>query len=159
MRIKDPFKLVLSIAVCQMAGIVGSFFTSPAIPTWYASLQKPAFTPPSWVFAPVWVTLFTLMGISLYLVWTGGLDKKGVKTALSLFGIQLLLNALWSFLFFGLKNPFYAFIEIIFLWILIALTTAKFYGVSKRAAYPMVPYLLWVTFAAILNFHVWMLNG
>ncbi len=152
-------RLVSAIAICQLAGIVGSVFTFSAIPAWYASLAKPAFSPPNWIFGPVWLLLYTLMGISLYLVWNKGFKKRENRTALYLFGTQLALNSLWSILFFGLKNPFYALLEIIVLWIMIALTIRAFSRISGRAAQLLVPYILWVSFAAVLNFFVWRLNS
>jgi len=141
-----------------MAGIIGSFFTTPAIPNWYATLAKPSFTPPDSVFAPVWTTLFLLMGISLFLIWQkwGYIDT--MQQALILFGIQLLLNILWSVIFFGLHSPLAAFIEIIFLWISIALTIMVFFTISRIAGILLVPYILWVSFAAVLNFMIWRLN-
>lgn len=151
-------KLIFSIAICQLAGFIGSIFTSPSIPTWYASLNKPVFNPPSWIFAPVWTTLFFLMGVSLYLVWEKGLKEKKVKIALGFFSAQLLLNVLWSVIFFGLQQPLYAFIEIIILWTAILLTILKFYKISKPAAYLLMPYTLWVGFAAVLNYSLWMIN-
>jgi tryptophan-rich sensory protein len=158
MEIKKIFKLVFSIIICQLAGIIGSFFTSSSVSTWYTTLKKPSFNPPNWVFGPVWITLFVLMGISLYLIWTKGIKTKKARIALILFGIQLLLNILWSIIFFGLKSPFYAFIEIIILWIAILLTIMRFYKISKTAAYLLIPYLLWVSFAAIVNFSIFYLN-
>jgi translocator protein len=152
-------RLVVSFLVCQGAGAVGSLFTSPSIPTWYASLQKPNFNPPNWVFAPVWTILFLLMGISLYSVWSKGLRDKKVKTAVFIFAIQLILNMLWSFLFFGLQSPLYAFIEIIILWLVILLTITSFYKISKIAGYLLLPYILWVSFAAVLNFSILVLNS
>jgi len=151
-------KLVISIIICQLAGVVGSIFTSPSIPTWYASLQKPAFAPPNWIFAPVWITLFVLMGISLYLVWDRGWEKKEVKLAVSIFGVQLVLNALWSILFFGLQSPLYAFIEIIILWVAILITIIKFYQIFRSAGVILLPYIIWVTIAASLNYSIWILN-
>ena len=151
-------KLVVSILVCQGAGVVGSIFTSPAITTWYAQLQKPSFSPPNWIFAPVWTLLFLLMGVALYFVWSKGLEDKKVKTALFIFGVQLILNTLWSILFFGLQSPFYAFIEIIILWLAILLTIISFSRISKAAAYLLLPYILWVSFASILNFSILILN-
>jgi len=148
-------KVIISILICQMAGFIGSIFTSPSIQTWYVGLQKPAFAPPNWVFAPAWISLFTLMGISLYLVWN---KKKNIKTPLVLFSVQLVLNMMWSFLFFGLKSPFYALVEIIILWIAILLTIISFYKVSKRAGILLLPYILWVSFATILNYYIWLLN-
>jgi len=154
----DAKRLLVSIVVCQMAGVIGSFFTSPSIPTWYAMLEKPDFTPPGWVIGSVWITLFLLMGIALYLVWARGLETKGVKRALGVFSIQLILNILWSVVFFGLRNPFYALIEIILLWIAILITIIEFYRIDKKAGVLLVPYILWVTFAAFLNLKIWQLN-
>lgn len=151
-------KLVFAVVVCQLAGVLGSLLTSPQIPTWYATLQKPGFSPPNWLFAPVWIILFALMGISTYLVWNKGLENREVKTSLFIFGIQLALNVLWSFLFFGLQSPFYAFMEIIVLWAAIALTILSFFKVSKTAGLLLLPYILWVSFAMILNYYIWKLN-
>jgi len=151
-------KLLVAIVVCEMAGAVGSIFTFSAIPTWYATLKKPSFSPPNWLFGPVWLTLYTLMGISLYFVWSKGLKKEEVKNSIMLFGIQLFLNALWSFLFFGLHSTFYGLIGIAFLWFSIMVTIFKFYKISKNAAYLLLPYIAWVTFAMYLNYFVWILN-
>ncbi|MBU1111881.1 MAG: TspO/MBR family protein [archaeon] len=152
------WKLIISLVVCQLAGVIGSFFTVSSVSTWYLTLTKPSFNPPSWVFGPVWITLFFLMGISLYLVWNSYDKKKDTKIALSFFSAQLVLNSLWSIFFFGLRNPLLAFIEIIILWISILLTTIYFYKKSKTAAYLLIPYLCWVTFAALLNFIIFYLN-
>ena len=148
-------KLIVSILICQIAGIIGSIFTTPSITTWYADLQQPAFSPPNWVFGPVWITLYTLMGISLYLVWN---KKNNVKIPLTLFFIQLILNSIWSIIFFGLQNPFYALIEIIILWITILLTIISFYKISKKASLLLLPYIIWVTVATTLNYYIWILN-
>ncbi len=126
--------------------------------SWYDSLQKPFFTPPGWVFAPVWITLFTLMGIALYLIWESGTGRSEVKTALMLFGVQFALNVLWSFLFFGLRSPILGLIDIIILWVLIAATIRAFYGVKKSAAYLLIPYIAWVTVATALNGAIWLMN-
>ena len=152
-------KLAASIMFCLFAGLVGSFFTSPAIPGWFATLVKPAFSPPNWIFAPVWTILFVLMGISMYLVWNKGLQNRDVRISLFIFDIQLVLNVLWSFLFFGLRSPFYAFVEIIILWVVIAFTIQNFLKISRTAELLLVPYILWVSFAAILNFYIWNLNS
>jgi len=132
---------------------VGSIFTTPAIPGWYATLQKPSFSPPNFLFAPVWTTLYILMGISLALI----LNKKN-KTAIIFFVVQLVLNSLWSILFFGLKSPKLAFVEIIFLWLAILITILKFFKISKLAGWLFVPYLLWVSFASFLNLTIVKLN-
>ena len=151
-------KLVVALVACLAAGAIGSIFTAGAIPNWYAALNKPDLAPPNWVFAPVWTTLYILMGIAAYLVWDKGWKNKDVKVALDLFGAQLVLNIFWSIIFFGMKNPLYAFIEIIVLWLAIALTISKFNKIEKNAAYLMVPYIIWVSFAAYLNYSIWMLN-
>jgi len=153
------FKLIVSLIVCQLAGFVGSLFTTPSIPTWYASLAKPSFTPPNWVFSPVWISLFVLMGISLFLLWEKTLHYPGVRTAMFWFAVQLGLNMLWSILFFGLKSPFLALIGIIVLWIAIFLTILKSFRVSKLAGVLLLPYLIWVSFAAGLNYSIWTLNA
>lgn len=152
-------KLIISLIVCQLAGFVGSLFTTPSIPTWYAKLTKPSFTPPNWVFSPVWITLFLLMGISLFLLWEKTLHYPGVRTAMVWFAVQLVLNMLWSVLFFGLKSPFLALVGIIVLWIAIFLTILKSFRVSKLAGVLLIPYLIWVSFAAGLNYSIWTLNS
>jgi tryptophan-rich sensory protein len=157
-RLKEILKLVVSIIICESAGFIGSIFTTPAIPGWYAALVKPSFTLPNWVFAPVWTGLYLLMGISAFLVWRKGLDNRLVNSALRLFIIQLILNTFWSILFFGLRSPLLGFLEIIFLWVAILLTILRFFRVSKLAGILLLPYILWVSFAAILNFSLWRLN-
>jgi translocator protein len=149
-------KFILAIVICQVIGVIGGLFTASSIPTWYAALQKPSFNPPNWIFAPVWTTLYAMMGISLYLVWQK--MAKGSRQAIKIFMIQLALNLLWSVLFFYQKSPLAAFIEIIVLWAAILATIFFFYRISKPAAYIMVPYLLWVSFAAVLNFSIYILN-
>ncbi len=144
-------KLILSIGLCLGAGILGSFFTTSSIPTWYATLNKPVFSPPNWVFGPVWTILYFLMGISLYLVWT----KRTVPTV---FWIQLILNAAWSIIFFGFKNPTLALIDIVVLWISIFLTIKALYKINKLAGQLLFPYLAWVSFASILNLSIVLLN-
>ncbi|MCL5970621.1 MAG: tryptophan-rich sensory protein [Patescibacteria group bacterium] len=144
-------KLILSIGICLGAGVIGSVFTINAIRTWYATLNKPFFSPPNWIFGPVWTILYILMGISLYLVWVR------VKVPV-VFWVQLILNALWSIIFFGLKNPTLALINIIALWIAIVLTVKAFYKINKLAGNLLIPYLAWVTFAALLNLSIVILN-
>lgn len=156
--IKKIFKLIGCIFICQLAGIIGSLFTVTSINSWYSNLNKPIFNPPSWVFGPVWTLLYLLMGISLYIILRKGLKTRNQKRGVYIFGVQLALNSLWSILFFGLKSPLLAFIEIIFLWIAIMLSIIYFYKLSKTAAYLLVPYILWVSFAAVLNFSFILLN-
>lgn len=175
MRINNTLKLIIAIFVSELAGVIGSVFTASSIPTWYAGLNKPALNPSSWVFGPVWTTLFVLMGIAAWLVWrkldgkqrNGGIaavapglssnDKK-IKIALGIFVGQLVLNTLWSIIFFGLQNPGAAFVEIIFLWLAILATITVFARISRPAAWLLAPYILWVSFASYLNFAIWTLN-
>lgn len=149
-------KLLGFVLVSNLAGFIGGIFTSQSVSTWYLTLQKPVFNPPGWIFGPVWTLLYVLMGVAAFLAYRKGYKKA--KTALTFFFIQLFFNALWSFLFFGLKNPLLAFIEIIILWSLILVTTYHFYKIEKKAACLMVPYILWVSFAAVLNFFLYVLN-
>lgn len=157
-RTADILKLIAAIAVSQLAGIIGSVFTASSVGTWYVDLRKPGFTPPSWVFGPVWVTLYTLMGIAAWLVWRKGLEHRVVRVALVLFVVQLVLNALWSIIFFGARAPFAAFVEIILLWVAIVLTMAWFFKVSTWAGVLLVPYIVWVSYATVLNGFIWKLN-
>ncbi len=152
-------KLISAIAVCELAGILGSIFTASSVDTWYATLAKPELAPPNWVFGPVWTTLFALMGIAAFLVWRAGLKRRDVRIALGVGAVQLLLNFLWSVVFFGLRNPGAAFIEIVILWLAILATMIAFARVSRVAAWLLVPYILWVSFAAYLNFGIWMANA
>jgi len=147
---------VISILVSLSAGAIGGIFTTSAIPTWYTTLNKPGFNPPNWLFGPAWTILYILMGIALYLVWIQ--DKKNKKIAYIFFFTQLVMNALWSFIFFGAHDLGWAFVEIVVLWLAILGTTIAFYRILKPAAYLLIPYILWVTFASILNFAIWRLN-
>ena len=153
----DILKLAASIILCQLAGFLGSLFTIPAIPTWYATLKKPFFTPPDWIFSPVWISLYTLMGISLFFVWRKA-DHPKFKIASIFFFVQLILNSLWSVAFFGLKSPLLGLIDILLLWIATLLTILTFFKVSKFSGVLLIPYLLWVSFAMLLNFSLWVLN-
>lgn len=143
--------LIGFIAVAELAGGIGSFFTASSIPTWYAALAKPALNPPSWVFGPVWTTLYALMGIAAYLVW----KRRG---SLKRFWLQLALNTAWSPVFFGYKSPGLALIVIVAMWLAILATILGFKKVSKPTAWLLAPYLAWVTFATYLNWGIWHLN-
>ncbi len=158
MNLKQWLILLGFLVLSHMAGIIGSFFTVSEINGWYASLTRPAYSPPNWVFGPVWTTLYTLMGIAAFLVWRKGSRKGEVQIALVLFCIQLFLNTLWSIIFFGVHSLLGAFVEIMFLWFAILATIIFFAKVSRLAAWLLVPYLLWVGFAASLNFSFWRLN-
>lgn len=155
---RNFLKLITSVVACELVGILGAIFTTSAIPTWYATINKPFFSPPNWVFGPVWTSLYLLMGISLYLIWAKGLKKKSVKSAVNLFIAQLTLNFIWSPAFFGLKSPLFGLIVITFLWCFIVMTMKKFYPLSKMSFYLLVPYLFWVSFATILNASIFLLN-
>jgi len=144
-------KLAISILICQCAGIVGSFFTTRSIPTWYAFINKPTFTPPNWVFAPAWISLFTLMGIAAFLLWRKGLHTPGVKMALSIFFLQLTLNSLWSIVFFGCRSILGGLVVIVLLWLAILWMIKNFFAISKSAAALLIPYIAWVSFALVLN--------
>lgn len=146
------------MAICLSIGFLSSFATQSSITDWYVTLNKPSFNPPNWVFGPVWTVLYILMGIAAGVVWGKGFHHIWVKTALYHFGFQLLLNASWSIVFFGLKSPLAALIIITALLIMILLTMKWFNIVSKKAAMLLVPYLLWVAFATVLNFKIWQLN-
>ncbi|MFA5987380.1 MAG: TspO/MBR family protein [Candidatus Paceibacterota bacterium] len=152
------WKLIVAVFVSELAGIIGSIFTAPSVPTWYAGLVKPELNPPAWVFAPVWTTLFLLMGIAAFLVWKEGWEQKEIKVALGVFIGQLVLNTLWSILFFGLHSPGAALVEIIFLWVAILATIIIFSKISRPAAWLLAPYILWVSFAGYLNYSLWILN-
>jgi len=158
MKLNNFFKLVIAVVVSELAGVIGSVFTVSTIPNWYAGLVKPALNPPSWIFGPVWITLYFLIGVAAFLVWKAGWERKEVRKALGAFGIQLFLNAIWPIVFFGLRNPFLAFVEIIVLWLAILWTIFVFYKISRPAVYLLLPYILWVSFAAYLNYSIWMLN-
>jgi len=152
--------LAIFIIACEMAGIFGSLFTIQSIPTWYATLIKPPFAPPNWLFAPVWTILYALMGIAAFLVWEkkAGAQKKRAGAALNMFIIQLVLNALWSVVFFGMRSPLFGLIIILAMFFTIALTMWRFYYIDRRAFWLMVPYIAWVGFATLLNFYIFALN-
>jgi len=158
MKKSHIIKLVSSLLLVLLVGFLGSFFTSSSVNGWYQTINKPSFNPPSWIFGPVWTILYIMIGISLYLVWTKP-SKKSKKPAYIAFAIQLGLNFLWSILFFGNQNPAGAFIDIILLWLAILANIILVYKISKPAAYLLVPYWLWVSFASILNFTIWILNN
>ena len=150
--------ITIAVLICLLIGFLSSFATQSSVNDWYVGLIKPSFNPPNWIFAPVWTTLYIMMGIAAGIVWSKGFHHIWVKTALYHFGFQLLFNALWSIVFFGLKNPFWAFLVILVLLTLIMLTIKWFRVVSKAASYLLIPYLLWVCFATLLNYKIWELN-
>ena len=151
-------KLVAAIIICQGTGLLAGLATASSVSSWYTTLDKPGFTPPNWLFAPVWTALYFIMAIAAYLVWQKGIKAEGVKKALILFLMQLLLNGLWSIFFFGLRSPLLGLVDIIALIIVLTLTIFKFYKINKIAAYLLLPYLLWVLYATALNLAIVLLN-
>ena len=151
--------ITLSVLVCLAIGFLASIATQSSVNDWYVTLNKPSFTPPNYLFAPVWTALYIMMGVAAGIVWSKGYHHIWVKTALYHFVFQLLLNALWSIVFFGLKNPLGGMVVILALLTMIILTIKWFGVISKPAALLMVPYVLWVAFASALNYKIWELNG
>lgn len=152
-------RILVVVVTCLAIGYFSGMVTRSAIITWYPTLVKPSFNPPNWIFAPVWSMLYIMMGVAAGLVWNRiDHEKEAVKNALICFAVQLGLNALWSYLFFGLKNPLLAGVEIIVLWLMIYETYTKFAKINSIAGYLLLPYLLWVSFAMVLNGSIWWLN-
>lgn len=156
--IKDLPKLLISIVVCQTVGVLGAFLTSDSISNWYTTLNKPIFSPPNWIFGPVWTLLYLLMAISFYLIWKQNIKKQKSQKAINLFAAQLFFNFLWSPVFFGSRSPLSGLIIILTMWTLIILTIVEFSKLSKTAAYLLFPYLFWVSFATVLNLAIVLLN-
>ena len=152
----NTLRLIISILLPQVTGALGALVTISSVGSWYQTINKPSFTPPSWVFGPAWTTLYILMGIALFLIWKSNHPLK--KQALWLFGIQLFLNGIWSPAFFGLESPILGLVIIVPLWIMIVVCIKVFFQINKTASYLMVPYLLWVSFATALNGSIWYLN-
>lgn len=151
-------KLIISILIPLITGSIAGFFTTKGVDGWYAAAIKPSFNPPNWIFAPVWTALYILMGIALYLIWKSEAEKNIKQTALILFAVQLVLNFFWSFIFFSLQQTGWAFVEIIVMWLAIFFTILWFGKISSTAAWLLVPYISWVSFASLLNFYIWKLN-
>lgn len=153
-------RILVLVVTCLAVGYFSSLVTRLAVESWYPTIQKPSFNPPNWLFAPVWTILYIMMAVAGGLVWheINSPRKEEVKKSMLFFAIQLGLNALWSYLFFGLKNPLLALIEIVLLWLMIYETYIKFVKINKFSGYLFVPYLLWVSFAMVLNASIWWLN-
>lgn len=152
-------RIIYCVSICLFIGFLSGKVTQSSITTWYPTLIKPIFNPPNWVFAPVWTMLYIFMGIAAGLIWNEiNLKEKEVKQGLKFFVIQLALNALWSYLFFGLQNVFLAAIEVILLLLMIYETYIKFKPINKNAGYLLLPYMAWVSFASILTWSIWFLN-
>ncbi len=151
--------LVICVVICMMAGVIGSIFTTSSVTGWYTTIQKPSFNPPGWIFGPVWTTLYILMGIALWLVLRSGADASLVRPAVWVFAFQLALNAGWSIVFFGLHSPGWAFAVLAALWLLILASILLFWRISTAAGALLLPYIAWVSFAGVLNWAIWRLNG
>ena len=155
----DIVKLAVSVIICLVPGFVGAMINARAIPMWYAFINKPSFTPPNWVFAPVWTALYIMMGVALFLVWRKGVGLPGVKAAIVFFSVQLVLNGLWTPVFFGMRSPLFGLVVIALLAAALLFTIIRFYPISRAAALLLLPYLAWVGYATAINVGVLMLNS
>ena len=152
-------RIAIVVIICLAVGYLSGMVTRASITTWYPTLVKPSFNPPNWIFAPVWTSLYVMMGVAAGLIWNQiTTQKSAVTKALQFFIIQLVLNALWSYLFFGLHNLMLATIEVVLLWLMIFETYSQFAKINKTASYLMLPYLAWVSFASVLTASIWWLN-
>ena len=159
MKINNPIKFIISVLIPVGIGAISGLFTASNVQTWFVTVAKPSFNPPSWLFGAVWTTLYVMMGIAFFLVWKNETVQKSIKQkAIILFAIQMVLNFLWSFIFFQQHEIGWALVDIILLWNFILLTIFSFAPISKTAAWLLVPYISWVSFASILNFAIWQLN-
>ncbi|MBK6936983.1 MAG: tryptophan-rich sensory protein [Chitinophagaceae bacterium] len=154
----NTLKMIIAVAIPVIVGGLSGFFTVTGADSWYQTINKPSWNPPGWIFGPVWTTLYILMGIALFIVWKTDATGSVKKYAVLLFAAQMLLNFFWSFIFFSQQQPGWAFAEIVMLWILIFLTIFAFARINNTAAWLLVPYISWVSFAAILNYTIWQLN-
>jgi benzodiazapine receptor len=151
-------KFIVALMLPQAAGALGAVFSAAKVPIWYQTLLKPSFTPPGWIFGPVWGLLYIMMGLAFFFVWTADQGQKKTRFAISFFGIHLLINTLWSIVFFGLQSPWLGLITIIVLWLMITGLLVLFWRIRKLAGALMMPYWLWVTFASVLNYKIWQMN-
>ena len=153
-------RIAIVVIICLAVGYLSGIVTRASITTWYPTLVKPSFNPPNWIFAPVWTSLYVMMGVAAGLIWNQITTQKlAVTKALQFFTIQLVLNALWSYLFFGLHNLMLATIEVVLLWLMIFETYSQFAKINKTASYLILPYLAWVSFASVLTASIWWLNN
>lgn len=155
----NTLRLIIAIAIPLVVGFTSGYFTITGVGSWYQTIQRPSWNPPNWIFGPVWTTLYILMGIALYLVWKADVESRIKKNAVLFFALQLTFNFFWSFIFFNRQQPGWAFAEIVVLWILILLTIFAFAKINRLAAWLLVPYIAWVSFASILNYTIWKLNS
>ncbi|MEO0009282.1 MAG: TspO/MBR family protein [candidate division WOR-3 bacterium] len=150
-------KLLGSIVLPLIIGFAGSMFTRPSVDSWFATLKKPIFAPPNWLFAPAWTLLYIMMGIAFYLIWQQGYSVK-LRLAFAVYALQLILNLLWSLFFFGLHSPLLGFADIVILWIVVLINIILFYRLRRAAGLLLIPYILWLTFASVLNLSIVLLN-
>jgi len=155
---RQAIALAVSLGVCLGAAGIGSILTTPSLHPWYATLRKPPWTPPNWLFGPVWTALYLGMAVAAWLVWRQA-GFSPARLPLTLFALQLVLNVAWSGIFFGLRLPGAAFLEVVLLWLFILSTATAFWPVSRTASWLLVPYLTWVTYAAALNAAIWRMNA
>lgn len=154
----NTLKLIIAILIPLLVGATSGFFTVTGVGSWYQTLQKPSWNPPNWIFGPVWTTLYILMGIALFLVWKADTSPEVKRMAITLFALQLVFNFFWSFIFFNQHAVGWAFVEIIGMWLLILATIFAFANINRTAAWLLVPYISWVSFAGMLNYTIWRLN-
>ncbi len=152
------YGVAVIVIACAAVPVIGAVASAPAVDGWYAGVPKPSWTPPAWVFGPVWTALYAMMAVAASLVWLSR-DRDDVCCPLAAFGVQLALNLAWSVCFFGLRSPLLAFLDVCLLWVMVAVTTAEFFLVSRTAGWLFVPYWLWVTFAAALNGAILVFGG
>ena len=157
-KFAEAGKLMGWIVLCQLAGVVGAVATVSSVTTWYTTLAKPWFAPPNWVFGPMWITIYTMIGIAAYLIWKNGIEKPSVRFAMMVFGIQLVLNTIWSFVFFGLRWPLGGFLFILVVLATVIYNAYLFYKIDKRAGYLYGLYIAWGSFATMVALFVWLLN-
>lgn len=157
-NLSSTLKLVIAILACEVIGFTSGLIGSAAMNTWFDNLQKPSWNPPGFLFAPVWTLLYALMGIAFWLIWKNESPEANKRSAYFAFALQLFLNFWWSIIFFRFQSPFFALIEILLLLAMILLTAYQFSKISKTAAWLLVPYVLWVSFASVLNYTIWSLN-
>ncbi|MEO0052595.1 MAG: TspO/MBR family protein [candidate division WOR-3 bacterium] len=150
-------KLLGSIVLPLIIGFAGSMFTRPSVDSWFATLKKPIFAPPNWLFAPAWTLLYIMMGIAFYLIWQQGYSVQ-LRLAFAVYALQLILNLLWSLFFFGLHSPLLGFADIVILWIVVLINIILFYRLRRAAGLLLIPYILWLTFASVLNLSIVLLN-
>ena len=155
---KPIAKLIISLAVPVAIGSIAGTFTATSVNGWFTTLVKPSFNPPNWLFAPVWTTLYIMMGFSSFLVWNSKKKEQKKNKALVFYLVQLFFNLLWSIIFFYLQEPGWALVDIILMWMLILLTMLQFGKISATATWLLLPYICWVSFASVLNFAIWNLN-